>query len=137
LKAIGIDPDLKRPGFAVWDGALTVKEIEITELIEILGNTDLTDYKIRIEAGWLNFGNWHIQKAKTKEEAAEIGRRTGENHAAGKILAMLCGAYCNDVELVRPTTKKLTKAQFKSLTGLDIASQDARDAGRLILDLRG
>ena len=134
MKYIGIDPDLKNPGFALLDGALTVKELEITELIEILSNTDLTEYKIRIEAGWLNLGNWHIKKAKTMAEAAEIGRRTGENHAAGKIIAMVCKGYCENVELVRPTTKKLTREQFKQVTGLNVPSQDARDAGRLLFE---
>jgi len=142
-KRIGIDPDLKKSGFAMIDvipfvapAVSVVCTMDFFELIEVLTiqkNFCLNKgikYIIFIEAGWLNKkSNYHA--AFNKEIAGRIGKNVGENHAVGKLLEEYCIREKIDYKLVRPTTKKWDAELFKKITKYNKrTNSEMRDAVR-------
>lgn len=132
---LAIDPDIKECGIAIWDGNIMLENLSPSKIIALFYTQGWKTWQIRIEAGWLNKSNWHTKEGQSDNVAAEIGRRTGENHATGKLIAECAKMVCKDVVLVRPTGKKLTPKQFKELAGIECKNQDQIDAGRLLLDV--
>jgi hypothetical protein len=131
---LGIDPDVERCGCAfVEGGKLTLKLMTPVELLALLHTHNVSNWTIRVEAGWLNKGNWHLKDAKTIQAAAEIGNRAGQNHAIAKLIASVASAYCENVQLIRPSSKKLTPDQFFKLTGVYVKNKELIDAGRMVL----
>ncbi len=134
---IGIDPDTKASGVAVWDG----KRLELScytffELFPILRNLKdkivTINIKVIIEAGWLNKSNWHNPRQNVRI-AAQIGNRTGANHEVGRKLVEMCEYLRVPYELVRPTKSKLGSREFEKLTKYSgRTNQEARDAAMLV-----
>lgn len=143
---IAIDPDIERSGVAELDKR--TKQIKLFSL----SFPDLMDYliavkrtceiknihfKVVVEAGWLNKGNWHLTPKDTKYSAAEKGRQAGRNHETGRKIVEMCKHYQIQTEEVRPLRKfwqgkdkKITSEEFNNLTGFKgRSSQDMRDAG--------
>lgn len=143
---IAIDPDIERSGVAELDKR--TKQIKLFSL----SFPDLMDYliavkrtceiknihfKVVVEAGWLNKGNWHLTPKDTKYSAAEKGRQAGRNHETGRKIVEMCKHYQIQAEEVKPLRKfwqgkdkKITSEEFNNLTGFKgRSSQDMRDAG--------
>ena len=142
-KRIGIDPDLKKSGFAMIDiipfvatEISVVDTMDFFELIEVLNIQKKycldkgIKYIVFIEAGWLNKkSNYHA--AFNKEIAGRIGKNVGENHAVGKLLEEYCIREKIDYKLVRPTTKKWDAELFKKITKYNKRTNgEMRDAVR-------
>ena len=135
---IGIDPDLKASGVAIFrDGALQITTLDFPQLLAVSKVWD-EETEIRIEAGWLNKSNFHIKPGMSLQVAAEVGRRVGENHATGKLLAECLSKSRATVKLVRPTNKKITEPSvFEKISGIKTLKkeQDKRDSAMLLFDI--
>lgn len=94
---IGIDPDVDRNGIAMLDmstHSLQVQMLAFPNLLDFIkekyrkfAEIDKWDFKVIIEAGWMNRGNYHIQRWQGKQGIASLGvprtQRTGQqNHRA-------------------------------------------------------
>ena len=141
---IGIDPDLKKSGFAAIDGKkiLEISTLSFFCMIEKIRchaafEDDEDGYSIFviIEAGWLNATkNYH--GAKNSSIAARIGANVGENHAVGKLLEEAMKFYGIPYKLVKPTSSKWDAKLFKQITGYaERNNQEERDAVKLIWGL--
>lgn len=137
---IGIDPDLKKSGFAIWNGKhsptlcivlLSVPSI-IMELIKC--KEDRIDITVIIESGWLN-KKANFRQTQNKAIGEAIARKVGENHAAGKIIEQACQELGITYKLTRPRTSKVTPAYFEKLTGIKTKNQECIDAGMLVYGL--
>ncbi len=137
---IGIDPDTKESGVAIWDG----KRLELScctffELFPIL--RDLTnfkkevksDIKVIIECGFLHpKSNWHNERQGVRV-AARIGKNTGANHETARKIIEMCEYLTIPYEMVKPVNHKLGAKEFKKLTGYQLrTNQEARDAAMLV-----
>jgi len=128
-----IDPDIEKCGVCLVDYEHKVIAIEsksTEEVIKIIVKKSWPKTNIYIEAGWINQGNWHIKNTDSSKVAAEIGRRTGMNHATGQLLARLAKYEGCNVKLVKPVKNghsKKAKELVKKLSGHDL-DEDCRDA---------
>lgn len=150
---VAIDPDCEMSGVATVDtesGDVFVYKLTFPEVIRYIRDkihraedptiTDDHSFKVVIEAGWLNQGNWHlgIDKYMSARRAAAIGRRVGLNHQTGILLNQMCEDMMVKVDLQMPYRKtwqgkdgKITQGEIESLTGhpkLPRMNQDQRDA---------
>ena len=139
---IGIDPDVDKSGFAVWDTeAQDFMFITSKTLHEML--TFFTENKgvisvVVVEAGWLNKPNWH-KLAASKSALLETGNRTGRNHQRGiDIVEVLewFGIPCRLQKPLMPNTWKKDEAMFRKITGVSGGNQEKRDAAMLVFGLR-
>lgn len=90
---IGIDPDVEASGLGIINTTSTAglfvdyATLALPELIDELEKTTQQageyPYRIFIEAGWLNKGNWHLNPHDNKKLAAAKGRQAGRNHQLG------------------------------------------------------
>ncbi|MGC8978653.1 hypothetical protein [Caldisericum sp.] len=131
---VGIDPDLTKSGYAIWDKEERVlKEFgskDFWGLLELLN-----EYKnelIIIEAGWLNKKvNWHLSELGTRSE--KIAYRVGQNHTIGQLLVDYCKKNGISVITKRPSMRKMKQEEFKKITGIKhTTNQDVRDAIMLV-----
>lgn len=148
---IGIDPDIKTSGVAVLrciNKTLKLHSINFPTLAQELmsGANKRHNVLYVIEAGHLNKSNWHIKQAKSKEIAAEIGNRTGQNHAVAKLIYEI-GEFNNiDIIETRPLAKvwgsnsKISHKEFVDKCKKDgfefhknQTNQEERDAGLIAL----
>jgi len=137
---IGIDPDVKKSGFAVWNAKSKrfedLRALKFWDLINEI-ETYTIPIHIRIEAGWLNKkSNYHSDNTQKKEIGEKIASFVGANAQVGKLIAEWC--VCNNVEhsLVKPTRRKTTKETFINLTKItDKVNQEIIDAGMLVFGL--
>jgi hypothetical protein len=77
---IGIDPDVDRNGIAMLDmstHSLQVQMLTFPNLLDFIkekyrqfAEIDKWDFKVIIEAGWMNRGNYHIQRWQGKQGAS-------------------------------------------------------------------
>jgi len=106
-----------------------VEEIRIKRNYALLNNID---FKLVIEAGWLNATkNYH--GAINKAVAARIGANVGENAASGKILVDFMTYHKIPYILVKPTSAKWNADLFKKITGYTKrTNQEERDALKLV-----
>lgn len=150
---IAIDPDCEMSGVATVDttnGEIKVRKMTFPEVIKYLKDmqvwkedplsTDDYSFKVVLEAGWLNQGNWHLGHGKymTANRAAAIGRSVGLNHQTGILMKEMCEDMMIPSELQMPYRKtwqgkdgKITQGEIESLTGhpkLPRMNQDQRDA---------
>jgi len=138
---IGIDPDVEKSGFAIWDKKesefITYLALAFWELINLLTlNSELIDTKVIIEAGWLNKkSNFHGGPNQKKHVGELIAKKVGANHQVGKLLVEYCEYHKIPYEVVCPKTKKTTAAMFKMIIGLNIKNQDVIDACMLVYGL--
>jgi hypothetical protein len=107
---IGIDPDVDRNGIAMLDmstHSLQVQMLAFPNLLDFIkekyrqfAEIDKWDFKVIIEAGWMNHGNYHIKcwhgkdRKITKEELEEITlQKLGRLNQEGRDAALLAWDY--------------------------------------------
>ena len=131
---IGIDPDIKENGVAIWNKkSLELYNMNFFELQKTLELNKEKISKVIISAGWLNKSNFHAKSKFNKNQNSIIGERVGANHQVGKMI----GAYCEYLKInysfSKPKQKKLNKHEFAVLTGYKKnTNQEKRDAGILV-----
>lgn len=148
---VGIDPDCDQSGVAIVDpetGEIKAKKLRFSEIVLLLQTMkkeaavrDGRLFKVVIEAGWLNKGNWHVSRNKymSVNKAAEIGRGVGRNHQTGMLLEEVSKHLLQlPTQLQRPLQKcwrgkdgKITQDELQQVTGtpkLPRMNQDQRDA---------
>lgn len=135
---IGIDPDCIASGVAVKldNGELMLcKNKTFFELYDFLKETKDTghEFKVIVEAGWLNKSNWHIRRDQKTAVIAEIGERTGANHETGKKIVEMCEYLGINYEARKPRSTKVNAQLFKLITKYKgRTNQEQRDAAMLI-----
>ena len=131
---IGIDPDSKKSGYAIWDSKKSTL-IEYGQLAFFELFTTLQAYKaatVIIEAGWMNNkSNWHNNNQGV-HVASRIGKNVGANHQTGVLIVDMCEHLGIRYELVKPSTSKIQAKMFTSITGIKRTNQDIRDAIMLV-----
>lgn len=136
---IGIDPDIKASGFALYN--IQEKDLELVtnySFFDLLKEFDKLKDKIslvRIEAGWLNKkSNFHNKPGQTKEAGEKIASYVGANAETGKKIAEMCKSLNIPYELVKPLgTKDIDGKLFKQITKYSKrTNQDSRDAAMLV-----
>ena len=136
---IGIDPDVDKNGFAVWDANdKSLNYIGVCRFFGLINEIESLiatgeDVIVFIEAGWLiRKSNFHSKKGQTKSVGEKIAKAVGANHQVGKLLA----EYCDDKKiayaLIRPQGKKKAD-EFKRITGYQKrTNSEMRDAAMLV-----
>lgn len=156
---IGIDPDVEKNGVAMLEAEtrkLTIKQLPFAETIDycvtlynvvkekasVLG----TGFKVIIEAGWMNRGNWHLQRWDGRNGAAAKGVDQGRNEQTSRLIGEMMEHYGVPYEFKRPLIKcwagherKITKEELEDITGqaLGRTNQEGRDAALLAWDKAG
>lgn len=133
---VGIDPDLKASGYAVY--SKKEKKLQACqcytffELYNVLTHIKNYGYepKIMIEGGWLiRKANWH-DEAKEANVRELIAKKVGENHATGKLIVEMVihiGLPFNVVPPRKPIFED--EKFFKMATGWkERTNKDARSA---------
>lgn len=96
---IGIDPDVDKSGFAVWDGHnyIELTTLSLSDLMTALkAYHDEYPLLVRLEAGWLASGlNWHAGGLRS---ANSVGR----NHEIGRQIEKYCKNNGIEYTLVKP-----------------------------------
>lgn len=142
---VGIDPDIKKSGVAfLTPHGVTILSLQFMELVDYISKFSESDLIIAVEAGYLNKSNWHLRGGNVKKNA-EIGRRTGENHAVAKILVETLRGLGYRVEELRPLAKvwkkgKISRVELSELLEDErivaskvVTNQEERDAVLLAL----
>lgn len=139
---IAIDPDVGKSGVAMF--AENYSKFEALTFIDLYNLIQNHDYYyptvVVVEAGWLNRSNWHLPTKCSKQQAAEIGKRTGANHQVGKLIVEYCKTYNIEVVEKRPL-KKIWKSRAGKISQEEIeqfipdfpkrSNQEIRDAALL------
>lgn len=142
---ICIDPDIFRSGVAIYHDKklVSLESLGFYDLIKQLEMIKrIRSCSVLLEAGWLNKSNFHLQyksKGKTVKltpaAAAETGRRVGQNHQTGILIAEMCeglGIPCRLVKPLEPNLWKDSAAVFKNITGYEgVTNPEKRDAAML------
>lgn len=133
---VGIDPDSKKSGVAIWrqhDRRYALNNLAFFELFDYLKEKKQSIRLVVIEAGWLNKSTWHGAHGKGAAISARIGKNVGANHEAARKIVELCEYIKIHYELVRPHSGKLSASQFAKVTGIqDRTNQETRDAFMLV-----
>jgi len=137
---IGIDPDVDKSGFAVWNKpAQKFESIEALGLAEIMSFFQVMKISIEIvviEAGYLNKGNRHTFKGQTVAAAAKTGENVGRNHQRGMDIVEILEWMKIPYRLQKPITPNKWKddaAYFKTITGWHgKTNPEKRDAAMLV-----
>lgn len=131
---IGIDPDIDKCGYAVWDAETKELDINKHNVAEIL--QDLTMWNIPfyvfLEAGWLiKKSNWHNEK-QSAHVSSTIGKKVGMNHGAGIVIEQFLKLHNIPYELVKPQGK-LSHENFKKITKyVGRTNSEMRDSAMLV-----
>lgn len=138
---IGIDPDIEKSGLAVLDTKLKSFEmltcLNFPFLIERICTYDINSVTVVVEAGWKVSTNFHVFKNHNPKTAAEIGNRTGRNHAVAILISEVLrhrGYHVIDAHPLKKCWKgrdgKISSFEFNSITGFSKRSnQEMRDSG--------
>jgi len=137
---IGIDPDVDKSGFAVWNKpAQKFESIEALGLAEIMSFFQVMKISIEIvviEAGYMNKGNRHTFKGQTVAAAAKTGENVGRNHQRGMDIVEILEWMRIPYRLQKPITPNKWKddaAYFKTITGWHgKTNPEKRDAAMLV-----
>ena len=137
---IGIDPDVDKSGFAVWNKpAQKFESIEALGLAEIMSFFQVMKISIEIvviEAGYMNKGNRHTFKGQTVAAAAKTGENVGRNHQRGMDIVEILEWMKIPYRLQKPITPNKWKddvAYFKTITGWHgKTNPEKRDAAMLV-----
>ncbi len=137
---IGIDPDVDKSGFAVWNKpAQKFESIEALGLAEIMSFFQVMKISIEIvviEAGYMNKGNRHTFKGQTVAAAAKTGENVGRNHQRGMDIVEILEWMKIPYRLQKPITPNKWKddaAHFKTITGWHgKTNPEKRDAAMLV-----
>lgn len=149
---IGIDPDTSRSGIATLDTKtrrLQVQMLTFPLLLESLKEQHETakskgqDFKVVIEAGWMNHGNYHIKRWQGKQGIASLGVDQGRNEQVSRTIGQMMEYWGIPYEFKRPLPKcwhgadrKITKEEIEEITlqKLGRLNQEGRDAALLAWD---
>lgn len=152
---IGIDPDTDRNGVACLDlqtRQVTIQTLPFAQTLDYLrqAQTYATDndlgYKVIIEAGWMNHGNWHLRHYDGRAASAAKGVDQGRNEQTSRLLGEMCAHYGIPYEHKRPLPKcwqgkdrKITHEELEQVTGqkLKRTKQEGRDAALLAWEKAG
>lgn len=137
---IGIDPDVDKSGFAVWNKpAQKFESIEALGLAEIMSFFQVMKISIEIvviEAGYMNKGNRHTFKGQSVAAAAKTGENVGRNHQRGMDIVEILEWMRIPYRLQKPITPNKWKddaAYFKTITGWHgKTNPEKRDAAMLV-----
>ena len=137
---IGIDPDVDKSGFAVWNKpAQKFESIEALGLAEIMSFSQVMKISIEIvviEAGYMNKGNRHTFKGQTVAAAAKTGENVGRNHQRGMDIVEILEWMRIPYRLQKPITPNKWKddaVYFKTITGWHgKTNPEKRDAAMLV-----
>ena len=140
---IGIDPDVDKSGFAVWNKpAQKFESIEALGLAEIMSFFQVMKISIEIvviEAGYMNKGNRHTFKGQSVAAAAKTGENVGRNHQRGMDIVEILEWMKIPYRLQKPITPNKWKddaAYFKTITGWHgKTNPEKRDAAMLVYGL--
>ena len=138
---IGIDPDIDKSGFAVYNTEENRLDLDnysfwgMIKQIEWLQQFD-NELHIVIEAGWLiNKSNWHYSKNQSKVVGEAIAKKVGVNHAVGILLENYCKHKDISYELMKPKGKVDSK-RFEKIWGIKKSNQEVRDAAMLLINFK-
>lgn len=152
---IGIDPDTSRSGIATLDTKnhkLQVQMLTFPLLLESLKEQYKTaqrngqDFKVIIEAGWMNHGNYHIKRWQGKQGIASLGVDQGRNEQVSRTIGQMMAYWGIPYEFKRPLPKcwhgadrKITKEEIEEITRQKLGrlNQEGRDAALLAWDYAG
>lgn len=153
---IGVDPDCDRSGVALLDletRRLTIQQLPFAKTVEYirgtywqLGIEKQHGFKVIIEAGWMNHGNWHLMRWDSRQAAAAKGVSQGRNEQTSRLLGEMMEFYCIPYEFKRPLPKcwsghdrKITKEELEEITSQKLGrmNQEGRDAALLAWDKAG
>lgn len=152
---IGIDPDVDRNGVAFLDLEHRTLDIQLLPFPQTLdyirqardyATKTHTPYKVIIEAGWLNHGNWHLKHWDGRAASAAKGVDQGRNEQTSRLLGEMCAHYGIPYEHKRPLPKcwsgkdrKITQEELQQVTGQKIkrTNQEGRDAALLAWEKAG
>jgi len=133
---VGIDPDVDKSGFSVWDSEKRVF-VEITTLrffdlisrLEWLGK----EITVVVEAGWqIKKSNFHGRKGQTKSVGEKIAKAVGANHQIGKLIVEWCAENRINYREIKPQGK-LSAETFKRTTGWKArTNSEQRDSAMLV-----
>jgi hypothetical protein len=133
----GIDPDVKKSGFAIWDNESKELDYGCLPFWDLIKKIDYYarsfEVQFVIEAGWLNAkSNFHSRPYQSKHVGERIAKNVGSNHQVGKLLVEFCEKNKLNFTTKKPTAKKVTYNYIKSITGKEIKNQDIIDAVMLV-----
>lgn len=135
---LGIDPDNKKSGVALWNTVSRryefLKLMTFVELIEYLKIQHKYLYKVHLEAGWLNKSNWHLDEKDTLYSAAKKGHDVGLNHQVGILIEEFLRHYEVKYRLIKPTTQKWTEKEFIQITKIKIQRGQGRSQLQELID---
>ena len=135
---IGIDPDVDKSGYAVWDS--DQKEFNMliaASFFDVIADIQLTHNAFKtvvcVEASWLiKKSNWHGKEKQSKAVGEKIAKAVGANHQVGKLIVEWCKRNNIKCIEVKPMGKKKAD-EFKRLTGLTgRTNSEKRDAAMLV-----
>jgi len=146
---IGIDPDIDKNGFAVWDSKLKhFQEISDYRFFDMLKCIECYvdkghDVKVVVEAGWLNKkSNFHGRINQSKQVGEKIAKSVGANHQVGKFVIEYCKLKKIDCLALKPLSKKwgekgnekINAEEFKKISGWSgQTNPEKRDAAMLVI----
>lgn len=140
---IGIDPDVDRSGFALWDKAkkklvaLSTEDLfDLTALLQAYNSANRI--MVRLEAGWLiaksNFSDRNILGSRGANE--RIAKNVGANHEIGRQIEKYCKKNNIPYELVKPLGysdyKHDTFCAYTGWSGTKRTNSEERVAGMLV-----
>lgn len=136
---IGIDPDLKASGVAVYCRKSKKHYLYLMSFMHLCDFLKVNAFRIEtlyVEAGWLNpLSNFHTDK-EGKQYSQRIGQRiaknVGQNHASGILISEACQHFKIPFELIRPTTAKWIPQNCLVITKIKLNNQECIDALKLI-----
>lgn len=154
---IGIDPDVEKNGVALLEvetRQLYIQQLPFAETIDFcVQNFHAAQqqippcgFKVIIEAGWMNRGNWHLRRWDGRNGAASKGVDQGRNEQTSRLLGEMMEHFNVPYEFKRPLVKcwtghdrKITKEELECITGqaLGRTNQEGRDAALLAWDKAG
>lgn len=150
--SIGIDPDVKQSGYAVYDRLerklVTITSLTVAELFDQLNQVQRGTAHFYLDAGWLNEGFHHYAGMPQNFEQLPLraryaymvscGVKVGRNFGVGQLIAAYLKAHGHEVIEVQPKGGKAgTKLKWDAATLLNLTgwrgrtNEDARDAARL------
>lgn len=148
---VGIDPDVTKSGVAVWNFKIQkfeqIIDLDFWDLIGFLLDNNEAIREVRIEAGWLNSSNFHLNQIRNgkkyvlnNREAASAGLDLGHNQLTGKLIVTFCQKYNIPYKEIKPLLKNWWKndgKKFKATTGwTGQTNPEKRDAAMLVYGLQ-
>ena len=147
---IGIDPDVDKNGVALLDvktRRLSIQTLPFAETLDYITKAHYelhqklkNGFKVVIEAGWMNHGNYHVKPWEGSQVSAAKGVSQGRNEQTSRLLGEMCKHYGIPFEFQRPLfkswqgkDKKITQVELEDITGQKLVrtNQEGRDAALL------